>query len=66
MEVLRSSRNVTVSDAQLASCELPLEAVWGALQGGDIRTFEGGFIRRSRAPRSLAAVTMRYLPCGRT
>ncbi len=65
MEVLRTSRNVTVSDAQLQRLrELPLEAVWGALQGKRyIRTFEGGFQQTVPGAKVVGrAVTMRYLP----
>src|SRR5918995_4704407 len=65
MEVLKSSRNVTVSDAQLQRLrELPLEAVWGALQGKRyVRSFEGGFQYTVPNAKIVGrAVTMRYLP----
>jgi 4-hydroxy-4-methyl-2-oxoglutarate aldolase len=65
MEVLKPSRAVTVTDAQLQRLrELPLEAVWGALQSRRyVRSFEGGF--QLTVPNSKLvgrAVTMRYLP----
>jgi regulator of RNase E activity RraA len=65
MDVLKDSRAVTVTDAQLQRLrELPLEAVWGALQGRRyVRSFEGGF--RMTVPDAKLvgrAVTMRYLP----
>ncbi len=43
MEVLRPSRTAAVTDAQLQRLrELPVEAVWAALQGRQyVRTFEG-------------------------
>ena len=65
MEVLRSARNVTITDAQLQRLrELPLEAVWGALQGRRyVRTFEGGFQQTVPGAKIVGrAVTMRYLP----
>ena len=65
MEVLRTSRNVPVTDAQLQRLrELPLEAVWGALQGKRyVRTFEGGFHQTVPGAKVVGrAVTMRYLP----
>ena len=65
MEVLKTSRNVTVTDAQLQRLrELPLEAVWGALQGRRyVRTFEGGFQQTVPGAKIVGrAVTMRYLP----
>ena len=65
MEVLRSARNVTITDAQLQRLrELPLEAVWGALQGRRyVRTFEGGFQQTVPGAKFVGrAVTMRYLP----
>jgi regulator of RNase E activity RraA len=65
MEVLKASRNVTVTDAQLQRLrELPLEAVWGALQGKRyVRTFEGGFQQTVPGAKIVGrAVTMRYLP----
>jgi regulator of RNase E activity RraA len=65
MEVLKASRAVTVTDAQLQRLrELPLEAVWGALQGRRyVRTFEGGFLMTVPNAKLVGrAVTMRYLP----
>jgi regulator of RNase E activity RraA len=65
MEVLKTSRNVAVTDAQLQRLhDLPLEAVWGALQGKRyIRTFEGGFQQTIPGAKIVGrAVTMRYLP----
>ena len=65
MDVLKPSRGVTVTDAQLQRLrELPIEAVWGALQGRRyIRTFEGGFQVTVPNPKVVGrAVTMRYLP----
>lgn len=65
MEVLKSSRNVAVTDAQLQRLrDLPLEAVWGALQGRRyVRTFEGGFQQTIPGAKIVGrAVTMRYLP----
>ena len=62
MDVLKSSRNVTVSEAQLQRLrELPLEAVWGALQGKRyVRTFEGGFQQTVPGAKIVGrAVTMR-------
>jgi regulator of RNase E activity RraA len=65
MEVLKTTRNVTVTDAQLQRLrELPLEAVWGALQGKRyVRSFEGGFQQTVAGAKFVGrAVTMRYLP----
>ena len=65
MDVLKSSRAVTVTDAQLQRLrDLPLEAVWGALQGKRyVRTFEGGFQQTVPGAKIVGrAVTMRYLP----
>jgi 4-hydroxy-4-methyl-2-oxoglutarate aldolase len=65
MEVLKASRAVTVTDAQLQRLrDLPLEAVWGALQGRRyVRSFEGGFQLTIPNTKLVGrAVTMRYLP----
>ena len=65
MEVLRTSRTVTVTDAQLQRLrELPLEAIWGAMQGKRyVRSFEGGFQQTVPGAKFVGrAVTMRYLP----
>ena len=65
MDVLKQARAVTVTDAQLERLrELPLEAVWGALQGRRyVRSFEGGFqLTVPNAKLVGRAVTMRYLP----
>jgi regulator of RNase E activity RraA len=65
MEVLKASRAVTVTEAQLQRLrELPLEAVWGALQGRRyVRSFEGGFQLTIPNTKLVGrAVTMRYLP----
>jgi regulator of RNase E activity RraA len=65
MDVLKQARAVTVNDAQLERLrELPLEAVWGALQGKRyVRSFEGGFqLTVPNAKLVGRAVTMRYLP----
>ena len=65
MEVLKPTRNVSVTDAQLQRLrELPIEAVWGALQGRRyVRSFEGGFQVTVPNPKLVGrAVTMRYLP----
>lgn len=65
MDVLKSSRTVTVTDAQLQRLrDLPLEAVWGAMQGKRyVRTFEGGFQQTVPGAKIVGrAVTMRYLP----
>jgi regulator of RNase E activity RraA len=65
MEVLKPGRAVTVTEAQLQRLrELPLEAVWGALQGRRyVRSFEGGFqLTVPNAKLVGRAVTMRYLP----
>jgi 4-hydroxy-4-methyl-2-oxoglutarate aldolase len=64
MDVLKAERT-TVTDAQLQRLrELPIEAVWGALQGRRyLRTFEGGFHVTVPEPKLVGrAVTMRYLP----
>ena len=65
MEVLKKTREVSVTDAQLQRLrELPLEAVWGVLQGRRyVRSFEGGFqLTVPNAKLVGRAVTMRYLP----
>ena len=65
MDVLKQARAVTVTEAQLERLrELPLEAVWGALQGRRyVRSFEGGFqLTVPNAKLVGRAVTMRYLP----
>ena len=65
MDVLKASRNVPVTDAQLQRLrELPIEAVWGALQGRRYtRSFEGGFQLTVPDTKLVGrAVTMRYLP----
>jgi 4-hydroxy-4-methyl-2-oxoglutarate aldolase len=65
MDVLKMSRTATVTDAQLQRLrELPLEAVWGALQNQKhVRSFEGGFQLTVANPKLVGrAVTMRYLP----
>jgi regulator of RNase E activity RraA len=65
MDVLKASRTATVTDAQLQRLrELPLEAVWGALQNRKhVRSFEGGFQLTVPNPKLVGrAVTMRYLP----
>lgn len=65
MDVLTPTRHMTVTDAQLQRLrELPIEAVWGALQGRRyVRTFEGGFQVTVPNPKLVGrAVTMRYLP----
>jgi regulator of RNase E activity RraA len=65
MEVLGASRKATVTEAQLQRLrELPLEAVWGALQGKRyVRSFEGGFQQTIPGAKVVGrAVTMRYLP----
>ena len=65
MDVLKPSRTATVTDAQLQRLrELPLEAVWGALQNRKhVRSFEGGFQLTVPNPKIVGrAVTMRYLP----
>jgi 4-hydroxy-4-methyl-2-oxoglutarate aldolase len=64
MEVLKAERTA-VTDAQLQRLrELPLEAVWGSLQGrGHRLSFEGGFQLTQHNPKVVGrAVTMRYLP----
>jgi 4-hydroxy-4-methyl-2-oxoglutarate aldolase len=58
-------RRTAVTDAHLQRLrELPLEAVWGALQSRRyLRTFEGGFHVTVPEPKLVGrAVTMRYLP----
>ena len=65
MDVLKASRSVEVTEAQLQRLrELPLEAIWGALQGKRyVRTFEGGFQYTVPNTKIVGrAVTMRYLP----
>jgi hypothetical protein len=66
MDVLKPSRtSVTVTEAELQRLrELPLEAVWGALQNRKhVRSFEGGFQLTVPNPKIVGrAVTMRYLP----
>ena len=65
MEVLRPSRTATVTEAQLQRLrELPVEAVWAALQGRQyVRTFEGNFQLTVPSAKLVGrAVTMRYLP----
>jgi regulator of RNase E activity RraA len=65
MDVLKPKRTAVVTDAQLQRLrDLPIEAVWGALQGRRyIRTFEGGFQVSVASPKLVGrAVTMRYLP----
>jgi 4-hydroxy-4-methyl-2-oxoglutarate aldolase len=64
MEVLKAERTA-VTDAQLQRLrELPLEAMWGSLQGKGYRlSFEGGFQLTQHNPKVVGrAVTMRYLP----
>lgn len=64
MDVLKPIRT-PVTDAQLQRLrELPLEAVWGALQSRRyVRSFEGGFQLTVPNPKLVGrAVTMRYLP----
>lgn len=64
MDVLKPERT-PVTDAQLQRLrELPLEAVWGSLQGKGYRhSFEGGFQLTQQNPKVVGrAVTMRYLP----
>ena len=64
MEVLKPERT-PVTEAQLQRLrELPLEAVWGSLQGKGYRLcFEGGFQLTQPSPKVVGrAVTMRYLP----
>ena len=65
MDVLKPSRSVTVTDAQLQRLrDLPLEAIWGALQRRQyVRSFEGGFQQTVPNAKFVGrAVTMRYLP----
>jgi 4-hydroxy-4-methyl-2-oxoglutarate aldolase len=64
MEVLKAERTA-VTEAQLQRLrELPLEAMWGSLQGKGYRlSFEGGFQLTQHNPKVVGrAVTMRYLP----
>jgi 4-hydroxy-4-methyl-2-oxoglutarate aldolase len=64
MEVLKAERTA-VTDAQLKRLrELPLEAMWGSIQGKGYRlSFEGGFQLTQPNPKVVGrAVTMRYLP----
>ncbi|HEY8549848.1 MAG TPA: hypothetical protein VIL35_07845 [Vicinamibacterales bacterium] len=64
MDVLRASRP-RATDAQLARLrELPLEAIWGALQGKRYQhVFEGDFKLTQPSVKLVGrAVTMRYLP----
>lgn len=64
MDVLKPVRS-PVTDAQLQRLrDLPLEAVWGALQRRQyVRSFEGGFQMTVQNPKLVGrAVTMRYLP----
>jgi 4-hydroxy-4-methyl-2-oxoglutarate aldolase len=65
MDVLKASRDATVTDVQLQRLrDLPLEAIWGALQRRNyIRSFEGGFQQTVPHAKFVGrAVTMRYLP----
>jgi regulator of RNase E activity RraA len=66
VDVLKPARAaVAVTEAQLQRLrELPLEAVWGALQSRKhVRSFEGGFQLTVPNPKLVGrAVTMRYLP----
>ena len=65
MEVLRPSRTASVTEAQLQRLrDLPIEAVWGALQGRQyVRSFEGNFLLTVPGAKLVGrAVTMRYLP----
>jgi regulator of RNase E activity RraA len=64
MDVLRPSRT-RVTDAQLARLKkLPIEAVWGAVQGKQYRhSFVGGFRLTQPGTKMVGrALTMRYLP----
>lgn len=64
MDVLKAQRT-PVTDAQLARLrELPLEAVWGAIQGKRYaRTFASGFQATQAGAKLVGrALTMRYLP----
>jgi 4-hydroxy-4-methyl-2-oxoglutarate aldolase len=64
MDVLKPSRTA-ITDAQLERLrELPLEAIWAALQTRKhVRSFEGGFQLTVPSPKLVGrAVTMRYLP----
>jgi 4-hydroxy-4-methyl-2-oxoglutarate aldolase len=65
MDVLKADRTAAVTDAQLQRLrELPIEALWGALQSRRyLRSFEGGFQLTVPNPKVVGrAVTMRYLP----
>jgi regulator of RNase E activity RraA len=65
MDVIKADRAIKVTDAQLARLrELPIEAIWGALQSRRyVRSFEGGFQLTVPNPKLVGrAVTMRYLP----
>lgn len=65
MDVLKAERTAAVTEAQLQRLrDLPIEAVWGALQSRRyLRTFEGGFEVTVPQPKLVGrAVTMRYLP----
>src|SRR5688572_17761645 len=65
MAVLEPGRKPAVSPAQLQRLrELPIEALWGALQTRQyVRSFEGGFQVSVDNPKIVGrAVTMRYLP----
>ena len=65
MEVLKPTRTATVTEAQLERLrELPVEAVWAALQTRKyLRSFEGEFKTSVAAAKIVGrAVTMRYLP----
>ena len=64
MDVLKEQRT-PATDAQLARlAELPLEAIWGALQGrGYRRVFLEGFAQTQPGSKLVGrALTMRYLP----
>ena len=64
MDVLRAQRT-PVTDAQLARLrELPLEAVWGAIQGKGYQfCFVTGFEQTQPGSRTVGrALTMRYMP----
>ncbi len=65
MAVLEPGRKTAVSPAQLQRLrELPIEALWAALQTRQyVRSFEGGFQQSVDNPKIVGrAVTMRYLP----